>query len=367
MLYISYNWFTPAYKSGGPTQSLQQLSKHISNEKEIRIICSSLDHDGSILSVTPNHWVPISQKLLVWYSTTTSLIRWIKFIRQQPAKVWFINGIYSLKFNLIPLIFGKGNKVISSRGMLDPGSLSQKSLKKKIYLFFLKLLGFHKFCRFHATCLLEEKNIRSIFGEHTKVSIISNIPRVFDYAPMPMKEFGILRLVTVALINPVKNYLLVLEALKDCGCTIQYDIYGPIHHEKYWEQCLNVIETMPANIKVIYHGDIHPNEVAPVLANAHIYIQPSRSENFGHSIFEAFSAGRPVITSFQTPWQDLLKHNAGKNVTITETKEITEALESFAAMDQSMLHEWSLCARQYAENMIDINQFVKEYKNMFEI
>ncbi len=365
LLYITYNWFSPAYKAGGPSQSLQQLAKHLSREQEGKVLCAHEDHDGSEIAVPANSWVPFLDKSFVWYSSKITWYRWILFIRKQPAKVWFINGIYSLRFNLIPLLFGKGRKVISPRGMLDPGSISQKYFQKKIYLFFWKLLGFHRSCLFHAASEVEADNIRSFFGNGVRVSIVPNLPREMDYQPMPFRKNKVLQLVTVALINPVKNYALVLESLLYCKYPLQYDIYGPIHHDTYWKQCEVVIDKMPSHIQVNYHGDIHPDAVAAVLTNAHVYIQPSRSENFGHSLFEAFSVGRPVITSFQTPWNDLLRQHAGINVEVKDTGDITEAIEFFATMDDDTLCKWSVSSNIYAKQKIDMQNIREAYHNLF--
>lgn len=77
--------------------------------------------------------------------------------------VLFINDIYSWHFSLIPLLFYKASiKIVSARGMLHPGALSQKYFKKKVYFALRKMLGMNKRCDFHASNLEEKIYIKRI-------------------------------------------------------------------------------------------------------------------------------------------------------------------------------------------------------------
>ena len=216
---------------------------------------------------------------------------------------------------------------------------------------------------FHATDAEEQKYIQQVFGTETKVMVAANFPGVLTVQPVIKKEVGYLKLVSIALISPMKNILLVLEALlafdnsnreilrytqddrlsREQGVSgessvgnwqsgvvsgetgagsreeggvnsessvgsdqlsivniIEYNIYGPVKDKPYWDECLACIKKLPANIKVNYHGDIPPAEIVHALATNHVFILPSKSENYGHAIYEALSAGRPVITSNTT-------------------------------------------------------------------
>jgi len=122
---------------------------------------------------------------------------------------------------------------------------------------------------------------------------------------------------------------------------------------------------MPPNITVNYHGDIAPDKIEQALAKSHVFILPSKSENFGHAIYEALTAGRPVITSKATPWNNLQSAKAGINVSTDDTQELINAIDYFAGMNQEQLNEWSNAAREYAIKAIDMNVIRKEYEVMF--
>ncbi|HRD43302.1 MAG TPA: glycosyltransferase, partial [Ferruginibacter sp.] len=109
-----------------------------------------------------------------------------------------------------------------------------------------------------------------------------------------------LKLVTIALIIPMKNHLLVLEALQKCTFDVEYGIYGPVKDEQYWNLCEQQIQLMPSHIKVEYKGNLPPGGVEAALKQSDVFIMPSQSENFAHALAEALSAGLPVITSKHT-------------------------------------------------------------------
>jgi glycosyltransferase involved in cell wall biosynthesis len=225
--------------------------------------------------------------------------------------------------------------------------------------------GLPKMVEWHATTEQEKANIQNVFGPNARVWTVPNFPRVMD-VDIPEKQKDVLELVTVALISPMKNHLLVLKALKHVSTQVVYHIYGPVKDGSYWNACLSVIEELPANITVKYHGDVTPDKLHLALANGHVAILPSKSENFGHSIFEAFTAGKPVITSHTTPWNGLKEEKAGLNVGIGDEQEITAAISFFAGMDNEEFRIWSASARQYALRSVDFEKIKRGYLAMFE-
>ena len=249
--------------------------------------------------------------------------------------------------------------------MLHPGALGIKRFKKKVYLLAWKVLGMPRRFEFHASNEIEKHFIQDIFGKSCVIHVASNFPRMFEKRIPIEKVVGKITLASIALISPMKNYLLVLQALKECPHQVIYHIYGPVKDRDYWESCLELISNMPSNVSIQYHRDIPPGEVAASLYNCHVVILPSRSENYGHSILEGLSSGRPVITSKNTPWNELTAANAGINVEETET-DILSAVNFFAAMDDSEYTKWSDGAGRYARNKVNIDTIRKEYKSMFE-
>jgi glycosyltransferase involved in cell wall biosynthesis len=251
--------------------------------------------------------------------------------------------------------------------MLHPGALAQKKWKKRAYLQLFKLLEYHYKVSFHATDKEEAGFVRNFFGEVARVFVAGNFPNKLSPLPVPPKEKNSLILTTIALISPMKNIRLVLEALGSVTAEVQYDIYGPVKDEEYWEACRKKIKLLPSNIKVTYKNALEPANIIGALQESHVFILPSKSENFGHAIVEALSAGRPVITSHFTPWKNLKEQLAGINVSIEGTEELSHAINFFAAMDQGEMEEWGRGATQYSQKSIDVKKIKEDYGKMFSI
>ena len=63
---------------------------------------------------------------------------------------------------------------------------------------------------------------------------------------------------------------------------------------------------------VIFKGPLFDvNSKRQVFLNSDLMILPSKSENFGYVILESIRAGLPVLTTTQTPWENIKQTNSG--------------------------------------------------------
>lgn len=362
VIQIFIDWFLPAYKAGGPVQTIANLVAQPVDGVEYKVVCSNKDVDGTTIEVAADQWLPWNPWTDVYYASR----RGPKELLGTEADVLFINGIYSFRFNLLPLLLSRAKRtVVSVRGMVLPGALSQKKWKKKVYLALWRVLGLHRKAAFHACNAEERAAIEAVFGREVTIHVAANYPRVFKQQAFPEKKRGELRLVSVALISPMKNILPVLQALQTVPDTVAYHLYGGVKDAGYWQQCQEQVKRLPANITVFYHGDVPPGKVEEALASGQVFVLPSRSENFGHALFEALSAGKPLITSRQTPWNLLAEARAGLNVDPGDKAALSGAIRFFAAMADDELKAWSDGAKAYADAAVDVETIRQEHQRMF--
>ena len=414
---------------------------------EFNIFCSNKDIDGTILaSVSPDQWVQHNSNTRVWYSSDNQITPIVKKeIRLKKPDLFYIVGLYDWNYNFKPLFhFKEIIKIISVRGMLHPGALSQKTFKKKIYLSAWKLLGWHRKYRFQVSDQTEMAYVKNIFGDLIDISVAGNFPLLHKKMELAEKKAGVLKIVSVCLISPMKNIRLILESLvwsRESGAVgsgqgavangqpgvasqesevessklvigrdeesevgslesgavgsgqsavgrkqsamtakapdanyelktanyIEYNIYGPVKDGRYWNDCLELIKKMPANVRVKYHGEIPPASVGDVLAKHHVFVLPSKSENYGHAIIEALSAGLPVITSHGTPWNGLGDAKAGSNVSTDDIIDLVDAIDKFAGMEQEEFEAWSNGAAEYARKAVNVEKTKLAYLEMFGV
>ncbi|WP_010663481.1 glycosyltransferase family 4 protein [Marinilabilia salmonicolor] len=339
---IFIDWFLPGYKAGGPVRSMANMIEQFSEEYHFLVVTRNTDYmETKPYELTADQWVegPFDSEVYYFSKEGLSFKNMKRLIAETNFDVAYVNGIYSWRFSILPLFFLKRNKIIVGvRGMLARSAINVKSTKKKVFLNLAKVFGLYKSVVFHATNEQEKRDTRAVFGE-VPVAVAPNLPRKVLPAPKEIsKEKGTLRLVSMARIAPEKNTLFALEALKKYtgGGEIVYDLYGQIYNETYWRDCKAVIDTLPANIHVEYHGLVESDKVAEVIGDYHFLFLPSRGENFGHVILESFTACRPVLISDQTPWRELEKENCGYDLPLEESL-FADKIGKMAELDED---EW---------------------------
>lgn len=365
---ITIDWFAPAYKAGGPIQSIVNMVNQLEGKAIFYIVCGHKDVDGTILeNVIFNQWVDYNDHAKVWYAEKKQINLFKNLSESVHPDLLFCIGMFSPFFNWLPLFSIKANsKIWSVRGMLHPGALSQKSWKKKTFLYFLKCMKLYSKIHFHATDHDEYNFIQKQISSNVKIYVAGNFSKISKAEPPLKKLKGVLQLSTIALISPMKNHLLVLEALAECEGEIDYHIAGAIKDQEYWEKCLRLIQILPSNIHVHYHGEIEHEQVQFSLNSIHVSINPSESENFGHSIVEALQAGKPVITSNYTPWKNLHKHQAGINIALNKN-DLKFAIQQFELMNQDEYNLYSYHAIDYIRGRVNTPALINSYENMFNL
>ncbi|MDO6440380.1 glycosyltransferase [Cyclobacterium sp. 1_MG-2023] len=372
-LLISYDYFTPAYKAGGPIRSIDNLVQLLGNEISIFIITSNQDHDGTVLDVPSNSWVQYTDNCSVIYLDSSSRnYKSIKMVLNEiHIDLIYINGIFSLFSTINLLRFSKKEKIkvlIASRGMLQQGALAIKSVKKKLFLFFLNrfFIKNNPLVSWHATDEQESLDIHENFGNNQVVSIIGNVPLFTNDKSSFLDYSESVRFITISLIAPKKNHIWFIESLKRISFSdksIIYDIYGPANKE-YLDLILLAAKDLPDNVSVNIFPALSPNQVQSTLKRYHYFVLPTFGENFGHAIFESFNSSRPVLISDKTPWRNLVDKNAGWDLPLNH-KVWDETLTEILEMESKQYDLLCKGARTIAIHYIESKNLKVQYLKMF--
>ncbi|HEV3413649.1 MAG TPA: glycosyltransferase, partial [Puia sp.] len=174
------------------------------------------------------------------------------------------------------------------------------------------------------------------------------------------------RFIFVARLVSIKNLLFFLRTLSaGVRSTVGLTVVGPVEDKGYWQECQALIAQLPANISVDYLGPRRNDELMPLLQQHHIFVLPTTGENFGHSIFEALLAGRPVLISDQTPWLGLTAKQAGWDLPLGDPSGFARVVEETAGWDQQVFDEWARSAWEYAHRFIDNPELFRQYFQLF--
>lgn len=191
-----------------------------------------------------------------------------------------------------------------------------KPFKKKIFISLAKWFGIYSDMIWQASSVQEEAEIVKVFGPEARVIVAPDFPSSTHSGEEPVieripKQRGILRLVFLSRICRMKNLKFALSTLRNLEGEVQFDLYGPIEDELYWEECLRFIRELPDNIRIHYLGAVPSGKVKPILASYDLFYLPTLGEGFGHAIFEALQTGCPVLISDRTPWGEVAHSGGG--------------------------------------------------------
>lgn len=366
-------WYAPGYKAGGPITSVVNFVSHLRDQLDIYVFTTDRDlgDTSPYPGIETNKWLDANGFRLFYASPALVGYAGIrKMISEVRPDVIYLNSMFSLHFTILPLLISKlsGSRtriVLSPRGMLRSSALSQKPLKKKIFLSVLSASGMVNKVHFHATDKQEMTDVRKIFG-NVQVSVIGNLPgEQAAFVAPPAKEKGKLTLVFVGRVHPIKNLLYLLECLKKVTCGVELLIVGPVESPTYWASCSDLIREISGHVRVTHFPDMAQQQILGILRTAHAFVLPTTGENFGHAIFEALSAGRPVLISDQTPWKGLEARHAGWDIPLSSEHKFVSCIEALGAMDQEALMVWCKGAWQYCRDYLTSSDDTGKYMEVF--
>ena len=371
------DWYEPGFKAGGPIRSCVNFVHQMKGAYRIFVFTRDRDLNETkpYPSVMPDSWIDLQDNVKLYYSSPEKLT-W-KNIRKQLYDIRpdfvYLNSMYSRFFTIYPLLMkalgGIGGKLIlSPRGMLKQSALEFKSKKKNLFLVAFKALGLHRKVHFHATDEIEQQDIARLFGVNSQRTMISNFPAgVEPFSGTPLKKPGELKIVFVGRLHPIKNLDYLLELLPETKGRISLTIIGGEEDAAYLQECKNIVAAYPADlpVEVNFAGEIPNDQLAAFFFNHHILAIPTRGENFGHAIFEAMKAGRPVLISNQTPWKGLSARKAGWDLPLENKELFITALQQAIDFDQQECDEWCLAAWQYAYDFVNRSNLKTAYYKLF--
>lgn len=371
-LLIMASLFWPQKNSGGPPISLLNLVNSIKDYFDIYVISKNheLNDDKPLEGIQPG-WNQFGfgkayyvQKGQHTYNNIVALINEVK------PEVIYQNSFFSVDDLLPVLMYKKKHKevkvIVAPRGELYPERIQVGKFKKYAYCKLFRCSGLLKDIYFQGTGDEECNQEHAILGiPENKLLNIQNLSIMQKNSLEPLeKKTGELKLVYIARIHPTKNTLKAIEFLKDIKGNIDYDIYGSIENEDYWNKCKIAINQLPMNIRVRYLGVIDHVRVADVISNYHAYYMPTSGENYGHSIVESMLLGKPVIISDQTPWTDV-NGNGGYAIELNNKDGYMLAIEKMVNMTYEDYCEASHKIKDYLNSKLCVEETIQQYVDAF--
>ncbi len=348
--------FWPGHESAGPNLSVKAMCETLSDEFDFLLVARDRAFGAAEPLAPSDGWRDLGWAKIHYLPVGPQGAKGLaRLLRDTPHDLVFTNGFFDKEFT-IPLLaarrLGKAPRtpvVLSPRGEFSSGALGLKSARKTAYRAAVKAMGLARDVVFHVTSEEEERDTRAEFPAN-RIERITNVRPVFPApAYRPGNQF---RAAFLGRISPVKGLDVALEALARVKERVDFTIYGPISDPAHWAKCEELIAALPANVTAHRDGELTNDQVPEAMAGQELMFMPSRSENFGHAIFEALCAGTPVLIGDRTPWQDLEAARAGFDIPLPDPAGLAAAVDRLAAMPAAGYAEWRAGARAMAEHFV---------------
>ena len=327
--------YLPGHKDGGPLRTLVNLTDALGDEYDFYIACYDRDHGDNMPynGIKYDTWNNVG-KAKVWYVPEGQFKKKTILELSEGKDVVYATSIYE-QYGFDTLLLKRIGKLkqpvyIASMGVFAEEALRKSALKKKVYIFMCKLLGLFKKITWSVSSGFEAKDVKRVIGRKIDYVIAEDLPRIT--VPGRLREYNdSLKIIFLARICEHKNLKVAIDAIEAMNKRkdIEFEIYGPIQEEEYWNKCLEKLEN--AHFKWNYGGDVPSENVQDVLSRSDVLILPSKSENYGHVIFEALSVGVIPVISDRTPWKELNQEGIGYEIPLS-TKAFTEKLDELVKM-----------------------------------
>lgn len=255
--------------------------------------------------------------------------------------------------------------IMSPRGELYEAAISQKALKKRVWITVMNM--FQSKIHFHATNDFELGIIKKTFPKAKSTTVIPN------YIEMPTKQVLDVRMsfVFVGRINPIKNIDLLISAIAKVQHQfpeIHLDIVGSARLDyeiEYKTSLQDQIKELALENVVSFKGHLDGDAKNKVIASSKALILPSKSENFGNVVLEALAQGTPVIASKNTPWELLEQHNAGAWVE-ANTEALANSMVALLTLNEIDYQRMRSDAYDLCKSTFDIKTNVHVWENYYK-
>ncbi len=254
--------------------------------------------------------------------------------------------------------------VVSTRGVLDDWAMTQRALRKRVFLaaFGRRLLDHAS--AIHCTSLGEARQVESRVGR--KPTVIPNLLRIEPLLTLPRRESATPRVLFLGRLHESKGLDLLLRAtasLRPSELPPAIDVAGAGSPQEL-RAMTALVEELGLASQVRFLGHLDDAARLEALSHAWLMALPTAQENFGNALFEALAAGVPVIASKGLDAETELSESGGAMLVDREPSAIAAALESMLR-DAALREAMSASARRWCERELHPHAVGQRFETLY--
>lgn len=288
------------------------------------------------------------------YRFSISLFFWL-LKNKKNYNYFIIHGLWQFPSLLARLVL-KNKYYVYTHGQLDPffGYNFIKSLKKKLYWYLIEYKNLQSSISIILTSLGEKKNLEKTFvktnelnkkiikyGIYKKKLNYKKIKSLFlkKYPYLKTKNFYLY----IGRFNEKKGCDIIIKSVNKLKKQFKTPILfvGPFDNNNYEIYIKKLVSNFKLNKLIFFSDAIFGDLKWGTISNCKAMLLASHGENFGISVVESLSVGRPVIiTNKVNIYRDILMSQSGL-ISDNTTKSFGEKLLQFEKLNKKEIKRMS--------------------------
>ena len=350
--------------AAGPSVSVPMLCRGLQKYAELELIM--LNKVPSMLSDIKCKAFPVQLFPARALGRSNKMFEYIK--EQAKAcdiictnSLWMMPNIYQEKARRGSSV----KSVVMPRGTLSPVALKFSTWKKKLIWYFGGQKNALKKCDlFVATCEKEYHEIRAL-GFKQPVAIIP-VGMEIPTSLSKMKDTTLKTMLYLSRIHKIKgvdNLIYSWKALQDKFPDWNLVIAGPTDNE-YASEMIHLSSDIGCK-RISFPGQLIGEAKANAFQNAHCFVLPTHSENFGIAVAEASAYGLPVITTKGAPWRGIAEHDAGWWIE-DKQEELLQTMEEAMSLPFELLFNKGINGQKWIRRDFSWDEIAKKTIRAYE-
>lgn len=303
---------------GGPSAAVLAMVRALRRDGVEAEIATTNDNGTSLLPVVTDDWIMHDGVRVFFHQRwSPSITAFREFQYSASFTQWFervlpdYDGVHAhAVFSFLPtramtICRRRGKRYVTRPlGQLDPWSLRQKTLKKRLYYALVERRNLRGGAAIHCTSPAEAARVRTLLPD-ARVAVIPH--GIETPAPMPDAAARLRARWGIAADCPVllflsrwarkKNIPLLLEALSLMRDERWMLLLAGAADDGYEQDVHLAIGKRGLAERVICPGHVQGDDKSMLLQGADAFVLPSITENFGVAVAEALCCGLPCVVT----------------------------------------------------------------------
>lgn len=256
--------------------------------------------------------------------------------------------------------------IVSTRGTLDDWAMSQRGLRKRLFLAAVGRRTLDLAAAIHCTSLGEARQVELRIGR--SATVVPNLLRIEPLLALPRSEAPTPTILFLGRLHESKGLDILLRAvasLRPGGPEVRLDVAGSGSPQELL-RAKALAESLGLAGSVRFLGHLDDAARSEAFARAWVMALPTAQENFGNAIFESLAAGVPVLTSKGLDAAVELESSGGACLVDRSVDAVRHDLESLISDPRRRL-AMSERARAWCDRELHPRTVGARFESMYEV